>query len=118
MSHYFANYINETNKVVKLDKVPEVTRGSARSKSEAKTPNQKLQTYELIKQCQQVSKFNDCRTFFNKTDKKLYILLRNEFEWYGEVTATNKQEKIDQTNTNQCSRKKRLFSCRTFLAIR
>ena len=94
MSHYFANYINETNKVVKLDKVPEVTRGSARSKSEAKTPNQKVQT-----QCQQVSKFNDCRTFFNKADKKLYVLLRNEFEWYGKVTATNKQEKIDQTNT-------------------
>ena len=37
--------------------------------------------------------------FFNKTDKKLYILRRNEFEWYGEVTATNRQRKIDQTNT-------------------
>ena len=37
--------------------------------------------YELIKRCKQASKCNGCGPLFDKTDKKLYILGRNELEW-------------------------------------
>ena len=36
---------------------------------------------------------------FDKTDEKLYILGRNELEWYGKVATTTKQYKIGQRNT-------------------
>ena len=37
-----------------------------------------LKPYELIKRYQQVSKCSGCGTLFDKNDKKLYILGRNE----------------------------------------
>ena len=36
---------------------------------------------------------------FDKTDEKLYILGRNELEWYGKVATTTKQYRIGQKNT-------------------
>ena len=46
-------------------------------------PEPQLQPYELIKRCKQVSKCNGCGFLFDKTNEKLYILGRNELEWYG-----------------------------------
>ena len=40
----------------------------------APQPEPKPQPYEVIKQCQKVSKCNGCGTFFDKTYEKLYIL--------------------------------------------
>ena len=54
-------------------------------------PEPQPQLYEVIKRCQQVSNCNGCGTFFDKTDKKLYILGRKELEWYGKVITTTKQ---------------------------
>ena len=62
-------------------------------------PEPKTQPYEVIKQCQEVSKCNGCGTLFDKTDKKLYIFGRKELEWYRKVTTTTKQYKISQRNT-------------------
>ena len=58
-----------------------------------------------MKQCQQVSIYNSCRTSCDKTDKKLYILGENGLEWYGKGTATNKQCKIGQRNTHYCAKR-------------
>ena len=39
------------------------------------------QTYQEIKQCQQVSKCNGCGNLFDKTDEKLYISGGKDLEW-------------------------------------
>ena len=79
-------------------------------------PEPQSQPYELIKRCQQVSKSNGCGTFFEKTNKKLYILGRNE--WYRKVTTTTKVCKIDHSNTYYWTKKRCIFSRRPHLDIR
>ena len=56
----------------------------------------KLQPYEIMKQCPQISKCNGCRASFDNKERKLYILGGNELEWFGKGTTTNKQSKSKQ----------------------
>ena len=69
-------------------------------------PEPQLQPYELMKRCKQVSKCHGCGFLFDKTDEKLYILGRNELEWYRKVTTTTKQYKIGQRNTYYCAKRR------------
>ena len=98
--HCFANFISKANKAEKLDKISQLTSGSARPKSRLKPLllERQLQLYKLIKRCQQVKKCNYCGTLPDKTEEKIYILGRNELEWHGKVTASNKQYKIGLRN--------------------
>lgn len=63
-----------------------------------------------MKQCQQVSKFNDCRTLLEKSDKKLYILAKSGLEWYGKDTATNTQYQIGQKK--MLTQSQTIFRCK------
>ena len=69
-------------------------------------PELQRQPYELIKRCKQISKYNGCGFLFDKTDEKIYILRRNELEWYGKVATTTKQYKIGQKNTYYCAKRR------------
>ena len=75
-------------------------------------PEPQLQPYELIKRCKQVSKCNGCGFLFDKTDEKLYILGRNELEWY------NKQYKIGQKSMYYCAKRIYILIRRSFLDIK
>lgn len=46
---------------------------------------------------------------FDKIDKKFFILGRNKSECHRKVTATNKQNKIGQMNTNYCAKKQTIL---------
>ena len=78
-------------------------------------PEPQLQPYELIKQCKQVSKCNGCGFLFDKTDEKIYILGRNELEWYA---TTTKQYKIGQKDTYYCAKRWCILICRSHLDIK
>ena len=55
---------------------------------------------------------------FDKTDEKLYILRRNELEWYGKVATTTKQYKIGQKNTHYCAKRRCILIRRSHLGIK
>ena len=55
---------------------------------------------------------------FDKTDEELYILGRNELEWYGKVTTTTKQYKIGQKGTYYWAKKRCIPSRRPHLDIK
>ena len=76
--------------LTKFNNQPEVPIGQSLGPKRTQ-PEPKLQPYELIKRCKQVSKCNGCGFLFDKTDGKLYILGRNELERYGKVATTTKR---------------------------
>ena len=55
---------------------------------------------------------------FDKTDAKVYILGRNELEWYGKVATTTKQYKIGQRNTYCCAKKRCILIRRSHLGTK
>ena len=87
ISSFCSTDLSKLKSLIKCNNQPEVPLGQS---FEPKPPQlePQRQPYELIKRYQQVSKSNGCRTFFDKTDEKLYILGRNE--WYSKVTTTTK----------------------------
>ena len=82
MKHYFVNFFNRATKLkslIKLINHLEILLGQS-LEPKPPLPESQPQPYEVIKQCQQVSKCNGCGTMFDKTDEKLYIFGRKELE--------------------------------------
>ena len=55
-------------------------------------PEPQLQHTELIKQCKQVNKRNNCGASFDKIDKILHTLGRIELEWYEKAQTNNTKQ--------------------------
>ena len=53
---------------------------------------------------------------FGKADEKLYILGRNK--WYGKVTTSTKQYKIDRRNSHYRAKKSCMLSRKPYLDIK
>ena len=103
--------------LIKFNNQPEVPIGQSLGPKPPQ-PEPQLQPCELIKRCKQVSKCNGCGFLFDKTDEKLYILGRNELEWYGKVATTTKQYKIGQKNTYYCAKRRCILIRRSHLDIK
>ena len=112
---YFINFISRSSNVEKLDTILQSTSNSVIPK--APQPEAKLQPCELIKQDQQVNKYNAWEASFDKTDKQLQILRRNELEWYKKMTPLNKQYKISHRSRYYCGKKRYLLSRRPYFDI-
>ena len=54
-------------------------------------PEPQPQSYKIMKQWQEISKWNGYGTLLNKTDKKLYVFGGSGFKLYGKCTVTNKK---------------------------
>ena len=103
--------------LIKFNNQPEVPIGQCLGPKPPQ-PELQRQPYELIKRCKQVSKYNGCGFLFDKTDEKIYILGRNELEWYGKVATTTKQNKIGQRNTYYCAKRRCILIRRPHLDIK
>ena len=97
----FSLELAKCKSLIKFNNQPKVPIGQSLGPNPPQ-PEPQLQTYELIKQ---VSKCNGCRFLFDKIDKKLNILGRNELEWYEKIATTTKQYKIGQKNTCCCAKR-------------
>ena len=117
ISPTFSLVLAKCKSLIKFSNQPKVPIGQSLGPKPPQTEPQ-LHPYELIKRCKQVSKCNGCGFLFDKTDEKLYILGRNELEWYGKVATTTKQYKIGQKNTYYCAKRGCILIRRSHLDIK
>ena len=104
-------------RLIKFNNQPEVPIGQSLGPKPPQ-PEPQLQPYELIKRCKQISKCNGCGILFDITDGKLYILERNELEWYEKIATTTKQYKIGQRNTYYCAKRRCILIRRPNLEVK